>query len=328
MLRRTILLCLLVAPPAAAAACSANSAQCHVGADCESGACSSNGQCVPVSSSGGEGGAPSPEAGGDAAGNAPGDAALSEGGGNGGGGEGGSGCVPDDGGVITRAELPMMAGLHGSYVIAENVTMATGGTSQPDGTVDWDFSGSLAGDHTVVITTDAPSGQWFSSAYTSATYTSKLSDTQTWLGVYQATASALLLDGVVTPTSGSQQTELSYSPSAEILAAPMQMGSTWSSTSTVKGQLDGVPTQYTEKYDSTVDARGTLKVPYGTFQVLRVQTTLTRTVAAAVETTQTMTFVAQCFGPVARLTSQTTTFPQAVPGNAFTSVAEAWRLAP
>jgi hypothetical protein len=47
-----------------------------------------------------------------------------------------------------------------------------------------------------------------------------------------------------------------------------------------------------------------------------------------IETTQTMTFVAQCFGPVARLTSKTTTAPEAVPGDAFTTVAEAWRLSP
>jgi hypothetical protein len=47
-----------------------------------------------------------------------------------------------------------------------------------------------------------------------------------------------------------------------------------------------------------------------------------------VETIQTMTFIAECFGPVARLTSQTTTYPAAVPGDAFTTVAEAWRLSP
>jgi hypothetical protein len=243
--------------------------------------------------------------------------------------DGGSGCVPNDDGTITRAELPMLAGLHASFDIAENVTMTTGGVSQTDGSIDWDFSGALSGDHTVVITTDTPAGQWFASKFTSATYTSKLSDTQTLLGVYQATASGLLLQGVVSPTSTAPQTDVSYSPSADILAVPMQMGATWTSTSTVTGTLDGVLADYTEKYDSSVDAHGSLKVPYGTFQVLRVQTTLTRTTGVTViQTTQTMTFVAECFGPVARLTSQTTTAPQKVPGNAFTNVAEAWRLSP
>ena len=59
----------------------------------------------------------------------------------------------------------------------------------------------------------------------------------------------------------------------------MQLGSTWTSTSTVNGHRRGRSSpHYTEKYASKVDAQGTLKVPYGTFQVLRVQTMLTRTV--------------------------------------------------
>ena len=294
--------------------------QCHVGADCASGACDSSGKCVPVTSGGQDSGTIEQEASVEASAESGVEASP--------GNDGGSGCVPNGDGTITRAEVPMMSGLHASFVIAENVTMTTAGTSQPDGSVDWDFSGALSGDHTVVITTDAPQGQWFSAQYAQATYTSKLSDTQTFLGVYQATQAALVLQGVVNPTNASPQTELSYAPSAEILAVPLQMGTTWTSTSQVTGKADGVASIYTEKYDSVVDARGTLKVPYGTFEVLRVQTTLTQTVGAVINTTQSMAFIAECFGPVAKLTSKTTTYPQPVPGNAFTSVAEAWRLSP
>lgn len=322
MLHRTIAACLAILPLALAGACSSASPECHVGADCASGACGSNGQCLPAQEAGVDTGLPAYEAGPVESGpveaapeGAPGD-------------DGGGGCVPNHDGVITRAETPMLAGLHASFLIAENVTMTTGGVAQPDGSTDWDFSGALSGDHTVVITTDDPSGQWFASKYPGATYTSKLSDTQTLLGVYQATASALDLLGVVTPSNAAPMTEVSYSPSAEILAVPMQMGSTWTSSSQVSGTLDGVADTYTEKYESSVDAHGSLKVPYGTFDVLRVQTTLTRTSALGIQTTQTMTFVAECFGPVARLTSKTTTYPQPVPGDAFTQVAEAWRLAP
>ncbi|HEY1696811.1 MAG TPA: hypothetical protein VGG39_31845 [Polyangiaceae bacterium] len=322
MLQRTIILSLAVLPLALAGACSSASPQCHVGADCASGACGSNGQCLPATEAdgGADAGHPAYEAGAEASVEAATEAAPGD--------DGGAGCVPDHDGVVTRAELPMLAGLHASFLIAENVTMTTGGVAQPDGSVDWDFSAALSGDHTVVITTDDPSGQWFASKYPGATYTSKLSDTQTLLGVYQATASALDLVGVVTPTNGAPVTEVSYSPSAEILAVPMQMGSTWTSTSQVTGTADGIAAIYSEKYVSSVDAHGSLKVPYGTFDVLRVQTTLTRTDGAIIETTQTMTFVAECFGPVARLTSKTTTYPQAVPGDAFTQVAEAWRLSP
>lgn len=238
--------------------------------------------------------------------------------------DGGSGCTPTHDGTITREEVPMIAGLHANFVIAENVTVDSAGTMNADGSRSWDFSGMLAGDHTVVTTTDAPAGQWFSPQFTTATYTTKLSDTSTLLGVFQAGGQSLLLQGVVSPTSGAQQTEVTYTPAAEILGFPMMMGSGWSSTSTIKGTDSGVDVLYTEKYASTVDAHGTVKVPYGTFQdVLRVQTTLTRTVGAVVTVTQSLTFLAECFGPVVTLTSQSDE-----QSTEFTNAAEAQRLAP
>jgi hypothetical protein len=323
MLHRTIAISIASLAVFAGWACSSSSPQCQVGADCASGACDSSGHCVPVTTGGDDSGSSTLEASVEAGVESSTEASS-------GGGEGGI-CQPNNDGVVTLAELPMAAGLHANFLIAENVTMNTAGTAEPDGTIDWDFSAALSGDHTVIITTDALTGQWFASQFTSATYTSKLSDTETFLGVYQGTTSGLLLQGVVTPTTTSPETDVSYTPPAEIIDVPLQVGTTWTSTSTVKGTADGIPdSTYTEKYASVVDAKGTLKVPYGTFQVLRVQTTLTRTVVPLtdIETTQTMTFVAECFGPVARLTSQTTTAPEAVPGNAFTSVAEAWRLSP
>jgi hypothetical protein len=300
-------------------ACSNTTSECTVGADCASGVCESNGRCAPVSTTHHDGGVTvQPDA--QVQDAQAGDAAEQE---TGTGGEGGIGCTPNHNGTITREEVPMFAGLHANFVIAENVTVDSAGTMNADGSRSWDFSGMLAGDHTVVTTTDAPQGQWFSQQFTTASYTTKLSDTSTLLGVFQATGQSLLLQGVVTPTSGAQQTEVSYMPAAEILGFPMTMGSSWTSTSTVTGTDQGVQVLYTEKYASTVDAHGTVKVPYGTFDVLRVQTTLTRTVGAVVTVTQSLAFIAECFGPVATLTSQSDET-----STQFTNAAEAQRLTP
>jgi hypothetical protein len=233
------------------------------------------------------------------------------------------GCLPNDSGTITRAEVPMMAGLHANFVIAENVMVDSAGTTNPDGSRTWDLSGALSGDHVDLVTTDSPSGQWFSAQVTSATYTTKLSDTSTNLAVFQASDTALLLQAVVSPTGGSGSTEELYSPAAEVLAVPMQLGTAWNSTSTVQGTDQGFDSIYTETYASKIDAYGSMKVPYGTFPVLRVQTTLTRTVGVVVTVTQSLTFVAQCFGPVAALTSQT-----GETNTEFTNAAEARRLTP
>jgi len=299
-------------------ACSSTTTECSVGADCASGVCESNGKCAPLSTTNHDGGvtvqsdAQVQEA-------QAGDAPEQE---TGTGDEGGI-CTPNHDGTITRDEVPMIAGLHANFVIAENVTVDSAGTMNPDGSRSWDLSGMLSGDHTVVTTTDAPQGQWFSPKFTTATYTTKLSDTSTLLGIFQATGQSLLLQGVVSPTGGTQQTEVSYMPAAETLGLPMSMGSSWSSTSTITGTDTGVQVLYTEKYASTVDAHGTLEVPYGTFDVLRVQTTLTRTVGAVVTVTQSLAFIAECFGPVATLTSQSNETQ-----TEFTNAAEAQRLSP
>jgi hypothetical protein len=317
--RRSIAVALVLVALPVGGACSNTTTECTVGADCASGVCESNGKCAPPSTTHHDGGVTvGPDAQVQEA--QAGDAPEPE---TGAGGEGGAGCMPNHDGTITRQEVPMFAGLHANFVIAENVAVDSAGTMNPDGSRSWDFSGMLAGDHTVVTTTDVPQGQWFSQQFTTATYTTKLSDTSTLLGAFQATGQSLLLQGVASPTSGPQQTEVSYMPGAEILGFPMMMGSTWTSTSNVTGTDQGVQVLYTEKYASTVDAHGTLKVPYGTFDVLRVQTTLTRTVGAVVTVTQSLAFIAECFGPVATLTSQSDET-----NTQFSNAAEAQRLTP
>ena len=62
---------------------------------------------------------------------------------------------------------------------------------------------------------------------------------------------------------------------------------------------------YTEEYASKVDAQGTLKVALRHLHGAARATILTRTVGVRRDVTRDVAFVAQCFGPVAALTSQT-----------------------
>jgi hypothetical protein len=306
--------------PLVALACSASSSvECHVGADCASGACDANGKCVTVGP---------PDAGVDAslgidAGpesspvdapvvfpDAPYDSPI-------------GGCVPKGNGTITRDEVPMQAGLHATFRVAENVTVSTAGTTQPDGSRLWDLSQPLAGDHDVVVTTDDPTGSWYASSFSGATYATRLSDTQTLLGVFQATSTSLLLQGVVSPSSGAQQTELSYSPAVTTLSFPMSLHTSWQTNANVTGTAQGIAAAYVEQYATSVDAVGVLHIPYGTFAVQRVHTVLTRTVGAVVSIIRSDAFVAECFGTVATVTSQTDE-----PNDEFTNAAEVRRLAP
>ncbi len=202
MLRRSasILLCLAASAGLVPWGCSSSSPQCQVGADCASGICESNGKCGPVSTAhsdsgttGSDGGAPGDDGG---AGDAPDDSPVVVGDtGSPFPGVDGGLCVPDNNGVITRDEVPMQAGLHANFEFAENVTVDSAGVMNANGSFTWDLTGPFQpsgtmphdGDHTVLVTTNDPTGQWFSSAFAGATYTTKLSDTANLLGVFEGT---------------------------------------------------------------------------------------------------------------------------------------------
>jgi hypothetical protein len=234
-----------------------------------------------------------------------------------------AGCSPTNSGTIVRTEVPLMAGLRATFRVATNATVSTAGTTQPDGSRVWDLSGALSGDQDILVETLSPQGAWWASSFANATYATPLSVSSNLLGVFQATDSALLLQGVVSPTNGAPQTNVSYSPAATTLSFPLTMGATFQSTSTVSGMADGIFTTYTEQYASKVDAHGTMKTPYGTFPVLRVHTVLTRTVGLVVTIVRSDAFVAECFGPVATIASQNNEA-----NDEFTNAAEVRRLAP
>ena len=101
------------------------------------------------------------------------------------------------------------------------------------------------------------------------------------------------------------------------------MNATWMTTSTVTGVAQGLPVAYYETYQSSVDAFGSLKTPYAVFDVLRVNTLLTRMVGGVTSTIRTFAFVTDCFGTIATIVSNTDELT-----TEFTSAAEITRLAP
>jgi hypothetical protein len=293
--------------------------QCNVGADCASGACNADGTCVAV-------------AGGDAGGDG-----SSEGGGPVGdgspimGADGAStfdagGCPANHDGVLTHDEVPLAAGLKATFRVATSETIDTSGGKNADGTRTWDFTGKLASDQDVIVETLSVTGAWYAKDFATATYASKLSQSQATLGVFNYGTDSLGLIGVVSPTNGTaMDTELTYAPSVPILKFPFMKDSAWTTTAQVSGKLNGTAllTSYTEKYESTVDATGTLKTPFASFPVLRVGTVLTQTFGVIVTVTRTFAWVTECYGTVAKATSTSNeTLPE------FTQAAELLRLAP
>jgi hypothetical protein len=274
---------------------------CRVGADCASGICNSDGTCGESGSGGGKGT----------------NSATSS-------GSGASAvCTPGDPGLITRAEVPLQAGLHATFLSAENAPVNTAGTMNPNGSRAWDLTATLSGDHSESVETLALDAQWFGKDFPGAAYAARLSDAADLLGVFALTDTELQLVGVASPAGDNPQTELHYSPPVTVLAFPLQLNANWTTTSMVTGQAEGVTVFYTENYQNAVDAYGTLKTPYASFNVLRVDTLLTRAVGAVVTTTRTFSFVTACFGDVASVVSNTDE-----PVQEFTTAAVVSRLTP
>jgi hypothetical protein len=233
-------------------------------------------------------------------------------------------CTPNHDGMITLAELPLHAGASAKFRIATSATWNTAGTSNMDGSRSWDLTGMLANDMDQTLALSSPTGAWWQPDFAAATYSTQLTSSSNLLGVFQLDASGLLLLGVVSPSGGSQKTELTYDPPVRVLAVPFQAGSTWTTTSTVSGYAQGVIAAYTEEYDSRVDQVGTMTTPYGAFPVLRIATDLTRTSGITVLlTNKTFTWAAECFGLVATVQSQS--FES---GAEFSDDAEVRRIVP
>jgi hypothetical protein len=279
---------------------------CRLGSDCASGVCRSDGTCAPADGpveAGLDGGATdaSPLA----------DASPLP------------GCTANRDGTVTAAEVPLKAGLHATFRTATNVAVSTSGVVGQGGARTWDLTGALAGDHPRAVDTIALAGAWYAPSFPSATYASRLSDSADLLGVFEVGASALSLRGVVSPADGFTKTNVTYTPSATLMQFPMKQGSQWTTSSTVQGTASGVASIYTEQYACEVDAHGTLRTPFGSFEVLRVKTTLTRTVGILPTITRSFAFVAECFGTVGTISS----LPNETQVE-FTQAAEVSRIAP
>jgi hypothetical protein len=240
-------------------------------------------------------------------------------------------CTPNNDGTISLSELPLTAGLSANYLIAagSNISWNTAGSAGSGGEIAWDLSGQLPGDNAQPVMLTAPTGAWWANDFPTATYATILSKSSNLLGVFKVSPGGVTLLGVVSPSAGPGETELSYSPAAQIVAVPFMAGSTWTSTSDVTGLLEGVADPHTEEYDSEVDHVGTMKTPYGTFPVLRVATTLKYN---AVAYSLTYAWFAECFGSVAKACGGNCEFGsttlQEVPTGDFTDPAEVWRITP
>lgn len=276
-------------------------ARCFVNADCASGTCRADGTCTAgdadatvgidadFAADAGRTGPDGSATGGDALRFSNDSAAFT--------------CKPDHNGTIERDELLLAANQKARFRVATGVPVGTGGVVQADGTRIWDLAGALKGDQDIDVQTESLAGRWFAGAFPTATYASRLSAGSDLLGVFRATDAELQLLGVASVDDGLFHTRVTYEPPVVVQRFPLTPNATWKTTAKVVGTAQGVLVAYAETYESTVDARGALKTPFGVFPVIRLHTRLERTVGFLTTVVHSHFFVAECYGTVASVRS-------------------------
>ncbi len=237
-------------------------------------------------------------------------------------------CMPNLDGQIDATELQPALDNPVHYLVSPSgVTRAVDlvGTVDAQGRRTWDFGSDYADDQVATITATAIAGKWYASSFPSATFVAPIDAGDTVEGAYAYSPAAIVLLGYASVDSDPKtRTLVTYAPPIALYKFPMRVGDTYTTTGNVtNATFRGVPYAGADTYDVSIDASGQLTLESYVFQqVLRVRTTVTVAPSAgqSILTRQT-SFFFECFGEVARATSQLNE-----PNDDFTTAAELRRL--
>jgi hypothetical protein len=222
-------------------------------------------------------------------------------------------CVPNLDGKIDANELEPAPGVPVRYRVTpsgQTREVSLEGAITADGKRVWDFAQNPEADAEVSIQAEALSTQWFAEFFPEGQIVTPIDAGATVLGVYEQDSEGFWLHGLASseeqPEEG--QTLLVYSEPILLYRFPIAVGQSWVSAGKVNnGILRGLPYAATDTYEIDVTSSGVLLLPNLEFQqVFRVntKTTIQAAVGGSVVTRQS-SFLFECFGEVARATSQT-----------------------
>jgi len=247
------------------------------------------------------------------------------------GGGGGLSCLPNLDGRIDASEIATVYSMPISYLISPpGVTRPVDLAGKPgdDGNPAWDFGTDYADDKTLTITAETLSGKWYEGSFPNGQFTTPLDAAHTLDAVYASGGDGVDLLGYASveqaPAAG--ETLIVYAQPVLVLKLPLTVGTSWTSTGNYSDAMfDGLPVAGTDTYEFADVAAGTLTLTSLQFtQAHRLTSHLTTMPAVGAPTsTRQTSFYFECFGEVARATSQ--------PGETnddFTTAAELRRLGP
>ena len=214
-------------------------------------------------------------------------------------------CIPNHDGIIERNEYPAQIGLQAAYLLSQNTNVDLVGTTGNNNESYWDLSQQQnSSDQNVTVHLQPIEDFWFAEDFLDGEYVNVLSYSNEIYGIFSLHDDGVYLHGMASFASGWTESKLTYDPPVPLLSFPMQQNTTWQTSTTVTGFLDGVWAYYDELYESSVDSKGILNTPMGEFPVLRINTKITRTIGFLEYTNRSVTFMSECAGSVTTIQSQ------------------------
>lgn len=222
-------------------------------------------------------------------------------------------CLPNLDGKIEAKELAPQIGVTATYLVSppgkERAVDLLG--VQREGKLEWPLGNDYADDLVARISASRLDGKWYAASFPGLpeAFVTPIDAGGRTEGIYTHDESQFLLHGVASATADAPEgkTLLVYSPPIALYKFPLVAGAAWTSTGDVQnGTFRGLPYAGRDTYDVAVDAVGTVSLPdFVVTQALKVKTRVTVAPAAGQTTTQRqVSFLFECLGEVARVTSK------------------------
>lgn len=237
-------------------------------------------------------------------------------------------CVPDLDGEIAADEFEPAIGVAASYLVSPaGQTRSVDLVGQKkEGKRVWDWSRTRQSDQSLEIAAESIDEKWYAGSFPDGQFSLPVDLSGRTEGIYRKTDSRMFLLGLASrrESPGTGKTLLVYEEPVVVYKFPVKTGRQWVSVGNVNdGTLRGSPYAGRDTYEVKVQAVGEIKLPNFTFeQVHRVDTKVTVQPAAGKSVARRqVSFVAECFGEVARATSE-----DGVTEKSFEEAAEVRRL--
>ena len=214
-------------------------------------------------------------------------------------------CDYVDDGVINRQELVIEVGMGATYRVNQDTPVTVDLVGQMSGGEPlWDFSQGTSSDRSVVDELLPVVGTWFAADFPDATYAALLDEGLGTLGVYRVTADAVSMLGIVSQTAN--ETLLTYDPPVDLMRFPIALNDHYIVETTSSGTYSWTLFTAEETYEFTVDARGRVVVPAGSFHAARIRTDFMQHIPYTAIYVERILYVwvTECFGVVARVQSE------------------------